>query len=262
MPAKLIDSTLYADNGDGSYSPIDLIGQGGGGGNGATLKFKCNEADRGNYEKLKQVLLGESHYKEKPGVDTLSYEYISDYIYKLLSFHGQYLEEFKIVVDKSKFLYTVNAENISVKLFNYAYQTQYNCTMLISYDDTEDCLEMVNKNLIELVQRYLTDIQTKTKISIKKENNIMAPYNTCEKYPTVMKTQEEIELEEKLAKLRAEYDKKAAKLREEFKAAKEKRLNDRHSKEIHDKYQSLIDAGFTEEKAWEILKTMLGEFEL
>lgn len=230
---RIIDTQLYADNGDGSYSPIDLRGQGGGGGNSATLKCKC--------------------------VDPLSYEYISDYIYKLLSFHGQYLNEFEIVVDKSKFLYTVNAEHISIKLLNYAYQTQYGCSILI-FDDTEDLLEKINENLIELVQKYLTDIQTKTKINIKKENNIMAQY-TCGKID-VTKTQEEIELEEKLAKLKAEYDKKVAKLREEFKATQEKRLNDQHSKEIHDKYQSLIDAGFTEEKAWEILKTMLGEFEL
>ena len=255
---RIIDMQLYTNNGDGSYSPINLTGQGGGGCNSATLECKCNDVDR---EKLKQILLGESHYKEKPNVDPLSYEYISDYIYKLLSFHGQYLEEFKIIVDKSKFLYTVNAENISVKLLNYAYQTQYNCTMLVSYgDDTEDFLEIVNKNLIELVQRYLDDIKTKNKIYIKKENDIMPQY----RYETfaVTKTQEEIELEEKIAKLKAEYDKKVAKLREEYKAAKEKRLNDEHSKEIHDKYQSLIDAGFTEEKAWEILKTMLGEFEL
>lgn len=98
-------------------------------------------------------------------------------------------------------------------------------------------------------------------IKIYKENNTMAQYYNFGKIE-VIKTQEEIELEEKIVDLKAEYDKKVAKLREEFKVAQEKRLNDKHSKEIHDKYQSLIDSGFTTEQAWEILKTMLGEFEL
>ena len=74
------------------------------------------------------------------------------------------------------------------------------------------------------------------------------------------KTQEEIELDEKLAKLKAEYDKKAAKLREEFKTAQAKKARDAKSKEIHDKYQSLIDSGFNAEQAYDILKTKLGEF--
>ena len=225
-PKGLRDAKLYADNGDGSYSPISLTGQGGGGCNGATFECECNESDR---EKLKQILLGESHYKEKPGMDPLSYEYISDYVYKLLSFHGQYLEEFKIVVDKSKYLCSAGGVNVVVKLLNYAYQTQYNCSMMI-FDDASGILEMVNENLIRLVQRYLDDIKFRNKINIKKENDIMAQY-AYEKF-AVTKTPEEIELEEKIAKLKAEYDKKVAKLREEYKAAKEKRLNDKHSKEI------------------------------
>lgn len=252
MAFKLIDPELYADNGDGSYSGVKWCNM-----TSATLECKYNEADRETYEKIKQVLLGENHYKEKPSVDPLSYEYISDYIYKLLSFHGQYLEEFEIVVDKTVYLDSIRGYRISVIMRNYAYQTQYACSMMI-FDCAPGILEMVNEHLIDLVQRYLADIKTKTKINNVKENNTMAQY-TYGKFE-VIKPQEDIELEEKIAKLRAEYDKKITKLREEFKVAQEKRRNDQRSKEIHDKYQSLIDAGFTEEKAWEILKTQLCEF--
>lgn len=250
MAYKLIDSQLYVDNGDGSYSGVKWCDL-----QSATLECKCNEADRVNYEKIKQALLDASHYLEKPNVDPLSYEYISDYIYKLLSFHGQYLEEFKIVVDKSKCLYSAGGVNIAVKLLNYACQTQYNCSMMI-FDDTSGILEIVNENLNKLVQRYLADIKTKTKIYIKKENDIMAQYNTCGKME-VIKTQEEIELEEKISKIRVEADKKIAKLREEFKVAQEKKARDAKAKELHDKYQSLVDAGFSSEQAYDILQTKM-----
>lgn len=106
-----------------------------------------------------------------------------------------------------------------------------------------------------LVMKYLADIKTKTKINNVKENNTMAQY-TCGKME-VIKTQEEIELEEKIAKLKAEYDKKAAKLREEFKATQEKKARDAKAKELHDKYQSLIDAGFSTEQAYDILQTKM-----
>ena len=114
---------------------------------------------------------------------------------------------------------------------------------------------MVNENLIRLVRRYLDDIKTKTKINIKKENDIMAPVN-YRRFEAI-KTQEEIELEEKIAKLRAEYDKKVAKLREEFKATQEKKARDAKAKELHDKYQSLVDAGFSSEQAYDILQTKM-----
>lgn len=218
-------------------------GGGGGGGNGIkTLDLS----------KLYIKKLSDDEYVEY--ADPTSYEYISDYIYKLLSFHGQYLEEFEIVVDKSNYIYSAGGVNIAVKLLNYAYETQYVCYMMI-FDDTSGILEMVNENLIKLVQRYLTDIKTKTKINNVKENNTMAQYNYG-KFE-VIKSQEEIELEEKIAKLRAEYDKKVAKLREEFKAAQEKKARDAKAKELHDKYQSLIDAGFSIEQAYNILQTKM-----
>jgi len=244
---KLIDSKLYADNGDGSYTGVKWCDL-----QSATLECKCNEDDR---EKFKWLILGENHYREKPNADPLSYEYISDYIYKLLSFHGQYLDEFEIIVDKSKDLYSTGGVIITVRLLNHAYQTQYGCFMRI-FDDTSDLFETVNKNLNELVQRYLNDIKTKSKINMKKENDIMAQYDNCRKIE-VIKTQEEIELEEKIAKLRAEYDKKIAKLREEFYAASEKKRRDAKAKELHDKYQSLIDAGFSTEQAYDILQTKM-----
>lgn len=218
-------------------------GGGGGGGNGIkTLDLS----------KLHIKKLSDDEYVEY--ADPTSYEYISDYIYKLLSFHGQYLEEFEIVVDKSNYIYSAGGVNIAVKLLNYAYKTQYVCSMMI-FDDTSGILEMVNENLNKLVQRYLDDIKTKTKINIKKENETMAQY-TYGKFE-VIKSQEEIELEEKITKLRAEYDKKVAKLREEFKAAKEKKERDAKAKELHDKYQSLIDAGFSTEQAYDILQTKM-----
>ena len=246
---KLIDSKLYADNGDGSYSGVKWCDL-----QSATLECMCNETDRETYEKIKQALFDARYYLEKPNVDPLSYEYISDYIYKLLSFHGQCLEEFEIVVDKHKYLYSAGGVNVAVKLLNHAYQTQYCCSMMI-FDDTSGPLEIVNKNLNELVQRYLNGIKNKTKINIKKENDIMTPVNYG-KFE-VIKTQEEIELEEKIAKLKAEYDKKIAKLREEYKAAKEKKERDTKAKELHDKYQSLIDAGFSTEQAYDILQTKM-----
>lgn len=218
-------------------------GGGGGGGNGIkTLDLS----------KLYIKKLSDDEYVEY--ADPTSYEYISDYIYKLLSFHGQYLEEFEIVVDKSNYIYSAGGVNIAVKLLNYAYKTQYVCSMMI-FDDTSGILEMVNENLIKLVQRYLADIKTKTKINNVKENNTMAQY-TYGKFE-VIKTQEEIELEEKLAKLKAEYDKKATKLREEYKAAKEKKERDAKAKELHDKFQSLVDAGFSNEQAYDILQTKM-----
>ncbi len=84
----------------------------------------------------------------------------------------------------------------------------------------------------------------------------MTNYNTYGKIEAI-KTQEEIELEEKIAKLRAEYDKKVTKLREEFKATQEKKARDAKAKELHDKYQSLIDAGFSAEQAYDILQTKM-----
>ena len=81
-------------------------------------------------------------------------------------------------------------------------------------------------------------------INITKEDKTMANYNTYGKIE-VIKSQEEIELEEKIAK------------REEYKAANEKKERDVKAKELHDKYQSLIDAGFSTEQAYDILQTKM-----
>ena len=255
MVAKLIDSELYVDNGDGSYSEVKWCDL-----QSATLECECNE----DYyrEKLKRLLLGENHYREKPRIDIPSKKNISDQIYRLLSFHNQNLSEFNVSVMARKNPID-NSLKLTILLRNYVYQVQSEVSMIFFDGTTQKEIQAeIDTALGALVMKNLADIEIRNKIYFKKENDIMAQY-TCEKtYEEVFKTQEEIELQEKLAKLRAEYDKKAVKLREEFKAAQAKRLNDEHSKEIHDKYQSLIDTGFTEEKAWEILKTMLGEFEL
>lgn len=247
MGFKLIDSKLYADNGDGSYSGVKWCDL-----QSATLECKCNDVDT---EKLKQVLLGGNHYREKPRLDIPSQEEISDQIYKLLSFYGQDLSEFEVSVMHYKNP-VYNHLKLTILLRNYAYQTE-NATSMIFFDSAtpEEIQAMLGENLRALVMKYLADIKTKTKINIKKENNTMAQY-TCGSIQ-VIKTQEEIELEEKLAKLRAEYDKKAAKLREEYKAAKEKKERDAKAKELHDKYQSLIDAGFSTEQAYDILQTKM-----
>lgn len=135
--------------------------------------------------------------------------------------------------------------------------TKHNTSIQIFNDANPEEIEtMIKENLDALVRECLGDInKTKSKINIKKENDIMAQYTYGKM--EVLKTQEEIELEEKIAKLRAEYDKKVAKLREEFKAAQEKKARDAKAKELHDKYQSLIDAGFSTEQAYDILQTKM-----
>lgn len=256
---KIIDTQLYAGNGGGGYSGVKWCDL-----QSATIECKCNEADR---EKFKQMLLGENHYKEKPRIDIPSKENITDYIYTLLSSYiytllssyNQDLSEFEVSV----ICYKNPIENrlkLTISLANYAYQTKNEVSMIfLEYDTQEEIQAAINTNLNALVRKCLGDInKTKSKINMKKENETMAQY-TCGKME-VIKTQEEIELEEKLAKLRAEYDKKAAKLREEYKVAKEKKERDAKAKELHDKYQSLIDSGFNAEQAYDILKTKLGEF--
>lgn len=248
MAYKLIDSQLYADNGDGSYSGVKWCDL-----QSATLECTCNEA---NYEKVMQMLLGENHYKEKPKIDIPSKEFITDYIYTMLSSYNQDLSEFDVLVMHYRNP-TLNCLKLGVFLNNYAYNTKHNTSIQIFNDANPEEIEtMIKENLDALVRECLGDInKTKSKINIKKENDIMAQYTYGKM--EVLKTQEEIELEEKIAKLRAEYDKKVAKLREEFKAAKEKKERDAKAKELHDKYQSLIDAGFSTEQAYDILQTKM-----
>lgn len=249
---KLIDSKLYADNGDGSYSGVKWCDL-----QSATLECKCNDADRENHfhERLKRALLGENYYKEKPKIALPSKEIITDQIYTLLSFYGQDLSEFELSV----MTYSNPIDNrlrLTIFLSNYAYQTKNEVSMVFFDSATqEEVRASINTNLNALVMKYLADIKTKTKINMKKENDIMAQFNYSKM--EVIKTQEEIELEEKIAKLRAEYDKKVAKLREEYKAAQEKKARDAKAKELHDKYQSLLDAGFSAEQAYDILQTKM-----
>lgn len=254
MAFKLIDPELYADNGDGSYSGVKWRDM-----KSATLECKCNEADR---EKIKQLLLGENHYREKPRIDIPSKEDISDQIYKLLSFHNQDLSEFGVSVMAYKNPID-NFLKLTILLTNDAYKTENAASMLI-FDDTtqEEIKAILRENLDALVMKCVGEIKTKSKFNIKKENDIMVQYQYANGGFEAIKTQEEIELEEKITKLRAEYDKKVVKLREEYKAAKEKKERDAKAKELHDKYQSLIDAGFSEDEAYNILQIKMksGEF--
>lgn len=218
----------------------------------ATLECTCNEVDT---EKLKKLLLGENHYREKPRPDIPSKEIISDQIYTLLAYYDQDLSEFELSVMTHKNPID-NYLELTVLLTNNAYQTKHHISMTI-FDNAapEEIEATIKENLSTFVIRYLADIKTKTKNNIKKENGIMAQYTYGK--VEVIKTQEEIEFEEKLAKLRAEYDKKVVKLREEFKAAQEKKARDAKAKELHDKYQSLIDAGLSTEQAYDILQTKM-----
>lgn len=227
---KIIDSQLYVDNGDGSYSGMKW----------------CD---------LKSVTL-ECGYKEKPKIDLPIKENITDYIYTLLSSYNQDLSEFEVSVISYRNPVRNDLE-LTILLTNRAYQTKNEVSMIFFDSATpEEIQAAISINLNALVMKYLADIKTKNKIYIKKENDIMAQYNAYGKME-VIKTQEEIELEEKIAKLRAEYDKKVAKLREEFYAAAEKKRRDTKAKELHDKYQSLIDAGFSAEQAYDILQTKM-----
>lgn len=244
---KLIDSKLYADNGDGSYSGVKWCDL-----QSATLECKCNVTD---IEKFKRLILGESPYKEKPKIDLPSKEFITDHIYTLLSSYNQDLSKFEVSVMHYRNP-MLNYLELSVSLNDYVYKTKHHTSMQI-FDNAnpEEIEAMVEENLNALVINCLDEIKTKSKINMKKENDIMAQYTYGKM--EVIKTQEEIELEEKIAKLRAEYYKKVAKLREEFKAAKEKKERDAKAKELHDKYQSLIDAGFSTEQAYDILRTKM-----
>lgn len=98
--------------------------------------------------------------------------------------------------------------------------------------------------------------------SIKKINSNEAPELTLEEYLTLAKN--DIKKEDKPMAITANksYDytatpEKVAKLREEYKAAKAKKERDAKAKELHDKYQSLIDAGFSTEQAYDILQTKM-----
>lgn len=259
MAYKLIDSKLYVDNGDGSYSEVKQN----------TFCLKELEISKHHMDALdascylgakwcdlqSATLTCECKKGEKLKVDLPSKESISDQIYRLLSFHNQDLSEFELSVMS----YSNPIDNrlkLTIVLRNYAYQTENTVSMLLFDGVTrEEIQTVIGENLNTLVMRYLADIKTKTKINMKKENDIMAQYIYSKM--EVIKTQEEIELEEKIAKLRAEYDKKVAKLREEFKMAQEKKARDAKAKELHDKYQSLIDAGFSTEQAYDILQTKM-----
>lgn len=187
--------------------------------------------------------------------DLSSKEFITDYIYTMLSSCGQDLSKFEVSV-----MYyrnpMLNYLEFGVSLNDYVYKTKHHTNMQI-FDNTKpgEIEAMVEENLNALVINCLDEIKTKSKINMKKENDIMAQYTYGKM--EVLRTQEEIELYEKIAKLSAEYDKKVVKLREEFKAAKEKKERDAKAKELHDKYQSLIDAGFSTEQAYDILQTKM-----
>lgn len=256
---KLIDSKLYADNGDGSYSEVKQN----------TFGLKELEISKHHMDALdascylgakwcdlqSATLTCECKKSEKLKVDLPSKEFITDHIYTLLSSYNQDLSEFEVSVMHYRNP-TCNYLELNVFLNNHAYQTKHHISMSIfDNSDFEEIKIMIKENLNALVTTCLDEIKTKTKINMKKENDIMAQY-TYGKFE-VIKSQEEIELEEKLAKLKAEYDKKVAKLRDEYKAAKEKKARDAKAKELHDKYQSLIDAGFSSEQAYDILQTKM-----
>ena len=72
----------------------------------------------------------ECWYKEKPKIDILSQEKISNQIYSLLSFYGQDPSEFEVSVIH----YNNPIDNhlkLTILIKNYAYQTENAASMLI-----------------------------------------------------------------------------------------------------------------------------------
>jgi hypothetical protein len=203
----------------------------------------------------------------------LTNDFITKYIYDRISELELDLSKFEIQIDR-KFYYDARYVRISVYLTNL-FTNIKGCQMIYASldDDSQDTYERCTDldKLIDNVTKIPIDDALNTirrsynSYKNKKENENMntstIDNNGVYRYSRE-KTPEEIELDEKINKIRAEADKKIAKLKADFKEKMEKKKRDAKSKEIHDKYQSLIDSGFNADQAYDILKTKLGEFDL
>lgn len=203
----------------------------------------------------------------------LTNDFITKYIYDRISELELDLSKFEIQIDR-KVDYDARSVRISVYLTNLLVNIK-GCQMLYASldDDSQDAYERCT-DLDKLIDN-VTKVSVDDALSIirrsynfynnKKENENMntstTDNNVVYRYSRE-KTPEEIELDEKINKIRAEADKKIAKLKADFKEQMEKKKRDAKSKEIHDKYQSLIDSGFNADQAYDILKTTIGEFDL
>lgn len=191
----------------------------------------------------------------------LTNDFVTKYIFDRISELELDLSKFEIQFDNDVD-YVTRSVRISVYLTNLLTNIKGCQVFFVSLDDMSKDAYAACADLDKLI-----DNVAKTPIDYynKKENenmntSVIDNYNAYRF--TREKTQEEIELDEKINKIRAEADKKIAKLKAEFKEQTEKKKRDAKSKEIHDKYQSLIDTGFNADQAYDILKTKLGEFDL
>lgn len=192
---------------------------------------------------------------------SLTNDFITKYIYDRISELELDPSKFELQIDRDV-EYEASSVRTCVYLTNLVTNIKACQVFFVRLDDLSKDAYSAYTDLNKLI-----DNVAKTPIDYynKKENENMNT-SVIDNYGayrfTREKTQEEIELDEKINKIRTEADKKIAKLKDEFKEQTEKKKRDAKSKEIHDKYQSLIDSGFNADQAYDILKTKLGEFDL
>ena len=203
--------------------------------------------------------------------------FITKYIYDRISELELDLSKFEIQIDRVDDVFNSNypdSVRVCIYLTNLLTNIKACQVFFVAFGDQSEDARKVCADLDKLIDE-VTKVSVHDALKIvrraydsyknKKENENMNTSN-FNNYGVFAwsreKTQEEIELDEKINKIRAEADKKIAKLKAEFKEQTEKKNRDARSKEIHNKYQSLIDSGFTAEQAYDILKAKLGEFDL
>ena len=207
----------------------------------------------------------------------LTNDFITKYIYDRICELELDQSKFEIQIDRVDDVFDSNypeSVRVCVYLTNLFTNIKGCQVFFVSFGDQSEDARKVCSDLDKLIDE-VTKVSVDDALDIidrayysyknKKENENMNT-STFNNYGVCgwsnEKTQEEVELHEKINKIRAEADKKIAKLKADFKEQTEKKKRDAKSKEIHDKYQSLIDSGFTAEQAYDILKTKLGEFDL
>lgn len=202
----------------------------------------------------------------------LTNDFITKYIYDRISELELDQSKFELQIDRDV-EYAAGSVRTCVYLTNLVTNIKACQVFFVRLDDLSKDAYFAYTDLNKLIDN-VTEVSVDDALNIiarsydsyknKKENENMntSNFNNYGVCWSSEKTQEEIELAEKINKIRAEADKKIAKLKADFKEQMEKKNRDAKSKEIHDKYQSLIDSGFNTDQAYDILKTKLGDFGL
>lgn len=207
----------------------------------------------------------------------LTNDFITKYIYDRISELELDLSKFEVQIDRVDDVFNSSypeSVRVCVYLTNFLTNIKGCQVFFVAFGDQSEDARKVCTDLDKLIDE-VTKVSVDDALSIirrsynfynnKKENENMNT-SVIDNYGVYRyaneKTQEEVELYEKINKIRAEADKKIAKLKADFKEQMEKKNRDAKSKEIHDKYQSLIDSGFNADQAYDILKTKIGEFDL